>query len=84
MNVGNTQQSELLKLINSNDDLTLNKLGLQAMEESGFINQQEQAYGYYAIAIGSDHDYTPNLKPFGFINAFTLFIPALIGFPTDF
>ena len=84
VSIDDIQRSELLKLINSNDDITLYKIGLKVMEESGFLNQNGQEYGYYAITIKSRHEAAPNRSIITFINAVTLFLPSLIGFPTDF
>jgi hypothetical protein len=84
LGIDNVHQSEILKLINSNDDITLYKLGSQIMEESGFLNKNEQGYGYYAIALKNSGDFAPNMLSLGFINALTLYSLSLIGFPTDF
>ena len=85
LNIGinNVQQSEMLNLINSNDDVTLYNLGSQVMEKSGFLNQGEQKYGYYAIAVNDTSDKAPNLFILGWVNGLTLFVPSLVGFPTD-
>ncbi|MDR2922998.1 MAG: hypothetical protein LBU85_06630 [Treponema sp.] len=83
LGIDNIQKSELLKLTNSNDDINLSRLSSQIMEESGFLNQNGQEYGYYAIGLNHHHDNAPNSVFLGFINAITLFVPSLIGFPTD-
>jgi hypothetical protein len=83
MDLGNVRQSEILKLVNSNDDITLYNMGSQIMVESGFMNQSGQEYGYYAIAIYNYVDSAPNLFILGWVNGLTLFVPSLIGFPTD-
>jgi hypothetical protein len=83
LGIDNIQKSEILKLINSNDDITLCKLGSQIMEESGFLNQNGQGYGYYAIALKDRNDFAPNMLSLGFINVLTLYFLSLIGFPTD-
>jgi hypothetical protein len=83
MNIDNIQQSEILKLINSNDDITLYKLGSQIMEKSGFLNQSGQGYGYYAIALKNSKDFAPNKLFLVLFNGLILFIPSLIGIPTD-
>ena len=83
LGIDNIQQSEVLKLINSNDDITLYGLGSQIMETSGFLNQNGQGYGYYAIAIKDGNDKAPNFFILGWINGLTLFAMSLLGFPTD-
>jgi hypothetical protein len=83
MNIDNFQKSEMLNLINSNDDIILYKLGSQIMEKSGFLDQNGQGYGYYAIALRSSKDFAPNKLFIGIFNGITLFIPSLIGIPTD-
>ena len=83
LGVGNMQQSEILKLRNGNDDVTLYTMGSQIMEGSGFLNQDGQEYGYYVIAIIDSNDRAPNAFILGWVNGLTLFVPALIGFPTD-
>jgi len=83
INIDNIQQSEMLKLINSNDDITLYKLGSQIMEKSGFLNKNEQGYGYYAIALKNSKDSAPNKLIIGLLNGLTVFTLSLIGIPTD-
>ena len=68
MDLGNVRQSEILKLVNSNDDITLYNMGSQIMVESGFMNQSGQEYGYYAIAIYNYVDSAPNLFILGLVN----------------
>jgi hypothetical protein len=83
INIDNIQQSEILPLKNSNDEMTLFYIGSQAMEQSGFLNREGQGYGYYAVAVSSSNDKAPNFFICGWINGLTLFLTSLIGFPTD-
>lgn len=77
------QKSEILPLKNGNDDLALSSIGSQVMEQSGFLDRTGQPYGYYAIAIKASQDIVPFAWFFFYINSFTLYVPSLIGFPTD-
>jgi hypothetical protein len=83
LKINDVKQSELLKLINGNDDLNFYRLGLEAMEKTDFLNQNGQAYGYYAIETEISNDWAANTGLLGFFNTITLFIPTLIGVPTD-
>lgn len=56
INLDNTQQSEILKLKNGNDDIVLYQIGLQVMEKSGFLSGDGQAYGYYAVDIKNSNN----------------------------
>jgi hypothetical protein len=83
LKINDIKKSELHKLINGNDDLNLYRLGLEAMEKTDFLNQNGQAYGYYAIEMEVVNDWAANTGLLGFFNTITLFIPSLIGVPTD-
>lgn len=83
VSIENVNPSEILPLINSNDDITLFNIGAEVMENSGFIKKEEQNYGYYAVTVNSTNTMAPNFFICGFVNGITLFIPSLIGFPTD-
>jgi hypothetical protein len=83
INIDNVHQTRIFPLRNSNDDITLFYIGFQAMEESGFLSEYGQAYGYYAVAVNYHNYKAPNFFILGWVNGLTLFLPSLIGFPTD-
>jgi hypothetical protein len=83
IDIGNMSQAEILPLKNSNDDIILYYIGSQVMEQSGFLNRNGQGYGYYAVEVSSYNNKAPNFFIYGWINGLTLFLPSLIGFPTD-
>jgi hypothetical protein len=79
----NAGQSGILPLKNSAHEVTFYRIGLQVMEQSGFLSQSGDAYGYYAVKTASSKDIAPNLLLIGFINGMTLFTGSLFGMPTD-
>jgi hypothetical protein len=77
-------KTNLLPLKNSNDDVSLYYIGAHVMEESGFLSADVPAYGYYAVEISASNDIVvPYFFIFGWVNCLTLYLPSLIGFPTD-
>jgi hypothetical protein len=83
ISIDNIQGTSILPLMNSNDDITLYHIGSQVMEQSNFLNRNGQHYGYYAVAVNNKNDKAPNFFICAWVNGLTLFIPSLIGFPTD-
>jgi len=83
ISVDNIQQTEILPLKNGNNDITFYSIGSNVMEKSGFFCQNENKYGYYVIAMDSRNKEGRNQLIFGWINGLTLFIPSLLGFPTE-
>ncbi|MCL2138848.1 MAG: hypothetical protein FWH41_04880 [Treponema sp.] len=81
--IDNIKPVEILLLQNVSDNVTLYRIGSKVMEHSGFINQSGEKFGYYAITIESRNNVGHNYLIFGWINGLTLFIPSLIGFPTE-
>jgi hypothetical protein len=83
INIDNIRQTEILSLKNNNDDTTLYYIGSQVMEQSGFLNRNGEGYGYYAVTVSSSNSKAPNFVICGWVNGLTLFLPSLVGFPTD-
>jgi hypothetical protein len=83
INIDNMPKTNIAPLKNSNDDINLYYIGAQVMEQSGFLSANGQAYGYYAVDIKHSKDTAPNAFIFGWVNGLTLFLPSLIGFPTN-
>ena len=83
ISIDNIQQTEILPLKNGNNDITFYSIGSNIMEKSGFFSQNENKYGYYVIAMDSRNKEGRNQLIFGWINGLTLFIPSLLGFPTE-
>ncbi|MDR2371364.1 MAG: hypothetical protein LBD71_07775 [Treponema sp.] len=83
IDIDNMSQAEILPLKNNNNDIILYNMGSRVMEQSGFLDGNGQEYGYYTIEVTSYNDYAPNFSICGWINGLTLFLPSLIGFPTD-
>jgi hypothetical protein len=83
ISIDNLGQSPVLPLRNFNHDINLYRLGSQIAEQSGFLNNAGQPYGYYTVGFRSRSDKAPNFFIFAWVNGLTLFVPSLIGFPTD-
>jgi hypothetical protein len=83
ISIDNVQRSEILPLKNNNDNIDLYQIGSQVMEQSGFLSEYGKSYGYYAVNVSDSNDKAPNFFICTWVNGLTLFLPSLIGFPTD-